>query len=111
MTEYYECPNCEQPIHTYIHDTQLYQKSNPIAGGYESDSSWDLNPDDESSNESPKNNSEPNSESEDDGPIIRRKQKTIAGDSNSAADRGSTMSFTEVSSKFTSLIKAARMPI
>lgn len=99
----WECPNCE---HTpaNVRDTQLYLPT-MVTAGYESDSSWELNPDSnsESEDESLKEN-----ESEDDAPVVIRRKPKVNAEYTSG---GSLMSFTDVGRRFATALKAAHLPM
>lgn len=109
MTSPYDCPSCtERP---YTCDTQIYLTETLASGGYETDSSWELNHDesDDELSESMETNVK-DSESDDDTPVVVRKPK-IAATSKSPAGGAATITFSDVSRKFTNVLKAAHMPM
>lgn len=110
----WECPNYEH-MPASVHDTQLYQPTT-VAGGYESDSSWDLNPDggtDDDSIDMPE--SEVESEDDDAPVVVRRKPKASGGstgrDCAASMGRDSPILFADVGRRFTGVLKAAHMPM
>lgn len=106
MTSLWECPNCEHTPAS-VRDTQIYLPSKSITGGYETDSSWDLNPD--SDVETTVDVIE--DESEDDTSatvVVRRKPKANL---DGPVSGGSQMSFADVGRRFTATLKSAHMPM
>lgn len=116
----WNCPNCEHTPAS-VCDTQLYLPSaSTIGGGYETDSSWDLNPDADSDTEVAETEVEVIEESEDAGTpripisdcavVVRRKPKANREDS-AIVSGGSQMSFADVGRRFAATIGAAHMPM
>lgn len=106
MSEYLNCPNCELNVPTHVYDTQLYQRAVTISGGYESDSTLDLGFDDDRSDD---NTSDLEVESEDDmaAPLVVLRQPKV--DKSAATGGTSGMTFSEVSRRFTVVMRAAHM--
>jgi rubredoxin len=100
----WECSNCGH-LPTSVYDTQLYLPSAPVAGGYETDSSWDLNPDSDTETET-----EIINESEDEGAavVVRRKPKSTP---EKLFHGGTQITFVDICHRFTTTLKAAHMPM
>lgn len=105
----WECPNCAHgPAN--VRDTQLYLPKNIIAGGYESDSSWDLNPDSETDT---KDDFDMTPESDDDtsAPVVVRRKPKVNSKDATVISGGSQMSFVDVGRQFATILKSAHMPM
>lgn len=113
MTSSWTCPNCDPKVPTYVHDTQIYQTmADRVGGGYESDGTWDLNPDtDDDAEQNIPSGVESESESEEEAAIVVRRKPKAAAVGAGEVRAAVGLSFSDVSRKFAAIIKSAHIPM